>query len=240
MPTCCRSQRPRFHVSLAAYNRMIRPVAALPAFLDRLADAAAEFDHAAFPGGGRRSRTRAAARFDPVTAADRAAEEAMRTPDQRDLPGPRHRRRGVRQRARRRRVRLGARPDRRHPLLHHRPAGLGHADRPAAARQADPRHDGAAVHRRALRRRRHARLVLRPGGDTPLDDAALRRARRRIAVHHDAGDVRAAPTAPPTIASSRPCASPATAATATPTAWSPPAMPTSSSRPACSPTTSSR
>ena len=33
-------------------------------------------------------------------------------------------------RARRRRVRLGARPDRRHPLLHHRPAGLGHADRP--------------------------------------------------------------------------------------------------------------
>ena len=83
----------------------------------------------------------------------------MRRAHRRDLSRPRHRRRGVRHRARRRRIRLGARPDRRHPRLHHRPAGVGNADRPDARRPAAARHDGTAVHRRAVRRRRQQRLV---------------------------------------------------------------------------------
>ena len=52
---------------------------------------------------------------------------------------------------------LGARSDRRHQELHFRHADLGHADRPHASRPAGLRHDGAAIHPRALLRRRQAR-----------------------------------------------------------------------------------
>ena len=50
------------------------------------------------------------------------------------LSGPRHHRRGIRRGARRRRICLGARPDRRHQVLHRRHAGLGHADRACCGR----------------------------------------------------------------------------------------------------------
>jgi len=56
--------------------------------------------------------------FDPVTEADRAAEAVMRRLIKANFPQARHRRRGIRQRARRRRICLGAGPDRRHQVLH--------------------------------------------------------------------------------------------------------------------------
>ena len=51
---------------------------ALPAFLDRLAIGCLRFDHASFSDTPLPSRTKAAKCFDPVTVADRAAEQAMR------------------------------------------------------------------------------------------------------------------------------------------------------------------
>jgi hypothetical protein len=83
--------------------------------------------------------------FDPVTAADHAAETAMRTLIRRTFPGPWHHRGGVRRRARRRRIRLGARSDRRHQVLHFRHADLGHVDRLAAIGRTGLRHDEPAL-----------------------------------------------------------------------------------------------
>ena len=72
--------------------------------------------------------------FDPVTEADRAGEVVMRALIADALPGP-WRSLGEEFGSERdgRRIRLGARSDRRHPRLHLRPAGLGHADRPDCA-----------------------------------------------------------------------------------------------------------
>ena len=55
--------------------------------------------------------------FDPVTAADRAAEQTMRALIRKQFSRPRHPRRGIWVRAHRRRIRLGARPDRRHQIF---------------------------------------------------------------------------------------------------------------------------
>ena len=110
-------------------------------------------------------------------------------------------------------------------LLHHGPS--------------DPRHDGAALHRRALCRRRHARLVSR-SGRRPVDrDPLLRRWRGR-AVHHQPLSVFRRRRARLSSGSSSRSGSPAMASTATPIAWSAPARPTSSSRPGSRATTSSR
>ena len=106
--------------------------------------------------------------FDPVTAADHAAETAMRALIRRTFPehgivgeefgaGPR-----------RRRICLGARPDRRHQVLHLGHAGLGHADRADALRRAGVRHDEPALHPRALQRRRRRRSYRGPAGDRDL------------------------------------------------------------------------
>ena len=59
------------------------------------------------------------------------------------------------------RLLLGDRSDRRHPLLHPRPAALGHADRADPRRRAAARPDGPALHPRALLERRD-RGVLPP------------------------------------------------------------------------------
>ena len=48
--------------------------------------------------------------------------------DHHDIPATWHRRRGIRRRAPERRICLGARPDRRHQVLHLRGAALGHVD----------------------------------------------------------------------------------------------------------------
>ena len=84
----------------------------------------------------------------------------------------------------------------------------------------------------------------RPGSPTAaavhrLADAAVREPRRGGAASPPRRSSSPGPTATPMAASRAPSASPATAPTATATAWSRPAMPTSSSKPGCSPTTSS-
>ena len=56
----------------------------------------------------------------PVTVADRDGRSGDAAADRGPLSRSRHHRRGVRPRARGCRVRLGARPDRRHEILHHR------------------------------------------------------------------------------------------------------------------------
>ena len=91
-----------------------------------------------------------------------------------ELSRPRHPRRGIRRRAHRRRICLGARPDRRHQVLHHRHGGLGHADRPDAVRRAGVRHDAPAVHARALLRRRRRGALSRTGGQPRSARARLR------------------------------------------------------------------
>ena len=82
-----------------------------------------------------------------------------------DLPRPWRHRRGIRPGPPRRRICLGARPDRRHQELHLGTADLGHADRPHAQRPAGLWHDVAAVHARALFRRRQARAPAHAGAD---------------------------------------------------------------------------
>ena len=105
----------------------------------------------------------------------------MRAMIRQHLPGPRHHRRGIRHRSRRRGICLGARSDRRHQILHLRHAGLGHADRAHARRRAGVRHDAPAVHPRALFRRRREARYRGPAGErasarcaaAPLEDAVL-------------------------------------------------------------------
>ena len=93
----------------------------------------------------------------PVTIADREAEARDARADRGRLPRARHPGRGVRHRAGRRRVRLGARSDRRHQIVHHRPPAVRHADRPGASRPARARHDRPVDPARALGRRRRRR-----------------------------------------------------------------------------------
>ena len=56
------------------------------AFVDELATVSGETIRAVFPHHSRRRRQGPAGRFDPVTAADRAAEDAMRTLIQKNFP----------------------------------------------------------------------------------------------------------------------------------------------------------
>ena len=120
------------------------------------------------------SRTRArSGGFDPVTAADRAAETAMRALIKRTFPEHGVVGEEFASRPAGRRICLGARPDRRHQILHLRHAGLGHADRADAARRADLRHDAPAVHPRAFFRRRPRRALSRAGRRPRLADARL-------------------------------------------------------------------
>ncbi len=81
--------------------------------------------------------------------------------DQGQLPPARHRRRGIRQRARGRRICLGAGSDRRHQILHRGLSDLGHADRAAAQGHAGVRHDAPALYRRALFRRQRLGALFR-------------------------------------------------------------------------------
>ena len=76
-------------------------------------------------------------------------------------PGPRHPGRGAWPRPDRRRVRLGARPDRRHQVVHHRPPAVRHADRAGASGPPGAGHDRPVDPARALGRRRRA--ARRPG-----------------------------------------------------------------------------
>ena len=194
-------------------------------FVDELADVAADSIMPHFRAAPS-VESKGTAGFDPVTVADRDCRDRHAPADQPDLAGPRHRRRGAWQRARGRRLRLGARPDRRHPRLHHRPAELGHADRPPPQGHAGLRHDGPGLHPRALLGRRRASLVSRAGREDRADPhARLRRALRCGAVHHLAADSFSPPTGPPTTGSNEASACPATVSTATPIAWSPPATP---------------
>ena len=132
--------------------------------------------------------------FDPVTAADHAAETAMRTLIRRTFPDH-----GVvgeefgNDRARRR-ICLGARPDRRHQVLHGGDAGLGHADRADAIRRTGVRRDEPALHRRALQRRRRRGALPGSGRQSRPAGAHLRGAVRSGAVHHQpAADERRRP-----------------------------------------------
>ena len=193
------------------------------AFVDRARDRLRRDDPAVLPHRARRREQGLAGGFDPVTAADRAAETAMRTLIRADFPDARHHRRGIRRRARRRRICLGARSDRRHQVLHLRHAGLGHADRADALRRAGLRHDAPAVHARALHRRRRRGALSRPGRRARAARARLRGLCRCGAVHHQpAADERRRPRALP-AGRSRRCGCRATAATATPIACWPPA-----------------
>ena len=142
------------------------------AFVERLAQVSSEVIMPFFRSAiGAEDKSKGGV-FDPVTEADRAAEVAMRRLIAPDLSGAWGDRRGIWAGPAGRRICLGARSDRRHQELHLRPADLGHADRPDASRPAGLRHDGAAVHPRALFRRRQARALARPG-------AAARRQRQR-------------------------------------------------------------
>ena len=157
--------------------------------------------------------------FDPVTAADHAAETVDAHADPPHLPGSRHHRRGIRQGARRRRICLGARPDRRHQVLHFGDAGLGHADRLAAVRRAGVRHDEPALHPRALQRRRPQGALSRSGRSARSAGARLRRSVRGGPVHDQsaADECRRPRDLRPGREGS--CGCRAMAATATPIAW---------------------
>ena len=144
------------------------------AFVDELAAVSGETIRPFFRSAlGVENKSRSGG-FDPVTAADRAAEAAMRALIKRTFPGARRRRRRARRRSSRRRICLGARPDRRHQIVHLRPAGLGHADRADAGRRADLRHDAPAVHAGAFFRRRPRRALSRAGRRPRAAGAALR------------------------------------------------------------------
>ena len=156
--------------------------------------------------------------FDPVTAADRAAEAAMRALIKQDIPRARHSGRGIRRRAAGRGICLGARSDRRHQILHLRHAGLGHAHCADAARRTDLRHDAPAVHPRAFHRRRQRRELSRPGRRPGAAHPRLRRAEGGGAADDQpAADARR-PIGNVSAASKGRCGCRATAATATPIA----------------------
>ena len=104
--------------------------------------------------------------------------------DQGQFSPARHRRRGIRQRARGRRICLGAGSDRRHQILHRRLSDLGHADRAVAQGHAGVRHDAPALHRRALLRRQRLGALSGPVGRAETGGAALRLAEGGDLVHH--------------------------------------------------------
>ena len=104
------------------------------AFVDRLATVSGEAILPFFRTSLGVENKGGAGTFDPVTAADRAAETAMRTLIRESFPDH-----GIvgeefgNERTDAEYV-LGARSDRRHQVLHRRHAGLGHADRADARR----------------------------------------------------------------------------------------------------------
>ena len=107
------------------------------ALAHRLADCAGEVAAPLFPHAG---RGRYQGRREPGDHRRPRGRGGDARADRGGLPGARHPGRGVRRRAHRRRVRLGARPDRRHQVVHHRPAAVRHADRAARRRPAGARH----------------------------------------------------------------------------------------------------
>ena len=77
-----------------------------------------------------------------------------------------------------RRIRLGARPDRRHQILHLGHAGLGHPDCADPARRTGVRDDESAFHRRAVQRRRPCGTLSRTGRRSRSARSTLCRPRR--------------------------------------------------------------
>ena len=134
---------------------------------------------AAFPDKLRPLTIKAATSSTRSPAADRDAEAAIRDEARRRLSRPWHHRRGVWRQPRRRRILLGDRSDRRHPLLHPRPAALGDADRADPRTAAVARPDGSTFHRRTLLERRDASLLPPHGSDQADAHAGLRRSAMR-------------------------------------------------------------
>ena len=83
--------------------------------------------------------------YDPVTIADRAAEEVIRAEIMRASSRPWHPWRGTRQAQRHVAAHMGDRPHRRHPQLHPRPVALGDADRAARRRASGSRRRAPAL-----------------------------------------------------------------------------------------------
>ena len=160
--------------------------------------------------------------FDPVTAADRAAEAAMRALIKRTFPE--HGIVGEEFPADKSgcRICLGARSDRRHQILHLRHAGLGHADRADAGRRSDLRHDASAFYRRVFLRRRKRCELSGPRRRPGAAGEAVRRTRRSdIGDDEPVADERRRP-ATLSEAWNMPCGFRVMAAIATPIACSPP------------------
>ena len=116
---------------------------------------------------------------------------------------------------------------------------LGHPDRADPQRPAGLRHDAPALHRRTLLRRRRQRHLSGAGRRAQAQDAPLRLAQGRDDLHHQPADSSPATSCAPMTGSRASRGSPATAAIATPIACWRPAISTSWSNPASSPTTSS-
>ena len=111
-----------------------------------------------------------------------------------DLSRPWRDRRGIWPRSPGGGICVGARSDRRHQEFHLRPADLGHPDRTDASRPAGLRHDGAAIHPRAVLRRRqsgetaHALALARRGAAIRMDDAGAARSFVRFLERSDPDD----------------------------------------------------
>ncbi len=170
--------------------------------------------------------------FDPVTEADRAAEAVMRRLIKANFPSTALLARNSVPNAKTPEYVSGARPDRRHQVLHLRLPDLGHADRAAAsghtglsARCTSPisaSASAATAARRATRRQqRHPQACRAP----------LRIAERRHAVHHQPAADERRRSREISGRRKRRAARRATAAIAIPIACSPLAISTSSSRP---------
>ena len=115
---------------------------------------------AVLPNLARRSTTKRRQRFRSGDRSRPRRRSGDAAADQGQFSPTRHRRRGIRQRARRCRICLGAGSDRRHQILHRGLSDLGHADRAAAPGHAGIRHDASALYRRALfRRQRLGRII---------------------------------------------------------------------------------
>ena len=98
----------------------------------------------------------------PVTAADRAAEELLRQRIAERVPGRQHPRRGVRRVGRHVGLPMGARPDRRHEIVHPRRAALHDAGGGARRGAAEARRDlRAGLRRNGVRGQRRRLLVQR-------------------------------------------------------------------------------
>ena len=149
------------------------------AFVDKLARAAGDAVLPFFRTSLSVEKKSRGGGFDPVTAADRAAEQTMRTmiranfPEHPGIVGEEFGNELTDAE-----YVLGARPDRRHQVLDFRHAGVGNPDRADAARRAGLRPDASAVHPRALQRRLRRGALSRPRRRARAARAALRLAQR--------------------------------------------------------------